>query len=482
MRKLNILLGIGITLSLPAFAQNEVDALRYSQLTFGGTARSSAMAGAFGALGGDFSTLSSNPAGLGLYRKNEISLTPSFFARKTTSTYNGGTGVDNKFNINFGNAGLIMTFPTNNDPELPGWRSFNFGFGYNRTNDFHNRIAIKGFNNQTSLSNVFLDNANGNYPSQLNQFSEGLAYNVFLIDTIPGDTSRYASQIPGGYDKTQMKTIQSTGSMGEIALSFGGNYNDKFYVGATLGIPRVRYYEESHYVESDFDTSLAIENFAFREYLSTKGRGVNFKLGIIYKPLDWFRFGAAVHTPTFLNLSDYYNSQMSAVYDNGFSPTSNSPEGNFDYELTTPMRALGSLGFVIGKHGIISADYEFVDYTSASLSAQGESFFTANEAIRLKYREAHNFKIGTEWRFDQFSLRGGYALYGNPFAPNVSNNGERTSYTAGFGFREDDYFVDFAYVLTHAKENYYLYNPKYVNAVQNRITTTSFMVSLGVKF
>ena len=55
-------------------AQNELDALRYSNTGTGGTARSYAMANAFGALGADLSAFHINPAGLGLYRKSEVSI------------------------------------------------------------------------------------------------------------------------------------------------------------------------------------------------------------------------------------------------------------------------------------------------------------------------------------------------------------------------------------------------------------------------
>ena len=67
-----------------AEAQNEIQALRYSQYTLFGTARYQGMGGAMDALGGDFSAASVNPAGLGIYRKSEASFTPSFVIASST--------------------------------------------------------------------------------------------------------------------------------------------------------------------------------------------------------------------------------------------------------------------------------------------------------------------------------------------------------------------------------------------------------------
>ena len=99
-----------LSFSLALHAQNEVDALRYSQQTFGGTARYNAMGGAFGALGGDFSALSSNPAGMAIYRRSEISFSPSFFYQNITSNFKNNSFDDYKTKVNFGNAGVVFAY------------------------------------------------------------------------------------------------------------------------------------------------------------------------------------------------------------------------------------------------------------------------------------------------------------------------------------------------------------------------------------
>ncbi len=495
MKKIVLIIIITLT-TLSINAQTEVDALRYSRTTFGGTARYMALGGAFGALGADVSTFSTNPAGIGLYTKSEISFTPAIMASKITSDYNGTSLTDNKYNFNISNLGGVFTY-NSYEGEGNGCFGFNFGFGLNRLANFNNNYSIEGLNTKNSILSDFVDKANGNTPLGLSDFDTRLAFDNYLIDTVRGTQTRYFSAIPYG-GVLQTKTISTRGTMNEMYLTFGGNYNDKLYIGATFGIPSIRYTEISTYKEEDgADTlytpthpSLYLKDFTFDNYLSTTGYGLNFKFGLIYRPVNFVRVGVAFHTPTFLSLSDSYSSSISSNFyskdsitqlPNGITKYSReSPEGKFDYEITTPFRAIGSIAFIIGKMGLVSADYEFVDYSDAQIKAPSESFSEANKAIKNSYTTASNIRIGTEWRFDIFALRAGYALYGNPFKSGL-NDGALTSYSGGFGVRDDDFFIDFAYVYTTGKEDYYLYKNA-ENPVTNSFTNQNFLITFGLKF
>ena len=147
MKKKFMLAMGGVFLTALCFSQTEIDALRYSQLQYGGTARFTSMAGAFGALGGDFSALSTNPAGIGIYRRSEFTFTPSFYNQKTTSNFMGNSLDDYKYNVNFNNAGIVLSYY---EPESKNvWKGVMFGFGYNRLNNFNNRISMSGKNDRT---------------------------------------------------------------------------------------------------------------------------------------------------------------------------------------------------------------------------------------------------------------------------------------------------------------------------------------------
>ncbi len=481
--KKTLLMAIGLTLLLPLFskAQNETDVLRYSQTTYGGTARSNSMAGAFGALGGDFSSLATNPAGIAVYRKSEITLTPSLYGAASRSTFLGKEYSDSKYNFNFGNFGMVLNFTNQNGQEGLKWRSFSLGAGYNRMNNFNARYQMKGENAYSSLTEALASRSNGLYPNQLDKFADSLAFYLFLIDTVPGFTNKYQSNFPGRYKKIQSYLSEQSGAMGEWDISFGGNFADQFYIGGTFGFPRVSYSEASRYREEEVDSIPYFKGYTFDQGVSTTGRGFNFKLGMIYKAADWVRIGGAIHTPTFFRMSDAFSSSMEAVFDDGTAYTADSPDGRFDYSISTPMKAIGSLGFIIGGKAIISADYEFVDYASARLTSKSYEFFNENDAVSTKYKSASNIRVGAEYRFKLFNLRGGYANYGNPFNTAV-NTGKIENFSGGIGFRQESFFVDFAYVYSKSKSDFYVYDPDFIEAASRRIYSSSFMTTLGFRF
>lgn len=480
MKKISIIIVILTLASIRVSAQNEVDALRYSNVFFGGTARYVGLGGAFGALGADFSTLSTNPAGLGVFRNSEFSFTPSIYTAQTSSAFMGKTSEEIKYNFNFGNIGFVSSYKLRRPhDEGKGWEYFNFGFGINRYANFNNRLLIEGYNNESSLITDYLARAQGNLIDELNPFDTELAYNTYLIDPVDSQ-GNYSSIIPVNGGVKQSKSITTTGSMNEMVISLGGNYNEQFFIGGTIGFPFIRYNEQSTYREVDIDTISNFKEFTLNEDISTTGSGVNFKLGMIFKPVEYVRLGVAVHTPTFFTMKDSYSRVMSSKFDDGNKYESSSPNGKYDYELNTPMRMIGSIGFVIGKYGLISADYEFVDYSEARLRGKNYKFFEENDAIQNNYRAQNNIRVGAEVRLEPITLRGGYALYGSPYKSGV-NDGKKTAISGGIGLREKDYYLDIAYVYTMADENYYLYNPQLVKPVSNSFTTSAIMLTLGVK-
>jgi len=471
-------------ISIAANAQTDVDALRYSMIGFGGTARYSSMGGAFGAVGADFSSLSVNPAGLGVYRKNEFTFTPSIYTGKTTATYIGNTEEDSKYNFNFSNVGLVFAKSPNNAKNQTGWKYVNFAIGLNRVNNFHNRMVIEGSNNSSSLMDVYQGVANGTAPSNLDPFTTQLAYSDSLISTHNGGTS-YFSNGPHNGGELQRKSVETKGAMQEMVISMGANYNNKLFIGGTLGISYLRYNETSAYKEMDNGDSIPyFTNFTLDQDLTTTGTGFNFKFGLLYVPIDVdmikVKIGAAVHTPTFYDLHDEWSSKMKSTLDIG-SFSAESPQGNFDYTLTTPMRAIGSLAIQIGQYGTISADYEFVDYSEARLRSKSYKYFDENDIIQNKYTATNNLRFGAEAALGLFSIRAGYAIYGSPYKSNI-NDGKKTYITGGFGIMDKNYFVDFAYVYSTSTEDYYLYNYSDMTPASTKKNTQNFLITLGLKF
>ncbi|MFL5765460.1 MAG: OmpP1/FadL family transporter [Bacteroidia bacterium] len=483
MKRIILTLGMGLFCTLAATSQNEVDAMRYSQLTFGGTARFASMAGSMGALGGDISTLSFNPAGIAIFKKTELSITPSVFSQTTTSTYNGETSDDRKLNFNLGNIGLVASFNLISDKNTSGWENVNFGFGYNRTNNFNNRIRVEADNKNSSLMDVFVADADGHSSAEFDQFSTGLAWGTYLINPVDTNGTLQYNHVAPNYGIHQVKEIETRGSMGETVISFGGNYKSKLYLGATLGIANAKYYEDSKFTESDpKDTISNFNSYTYFNELTTKGTGVNLKIGAIVRPTDWLRIGASFHSPTSFGMHDQYSSEIKSDLENWGSYDSISPQGDFDYRVITPFRTSGSLGFIINKIALLNVEYEYVDYSYAQLRAPHSVFSDVNSSIRKNYTSTGNLRAGAEVRFDPIAIRAGYALYGSPFLSGENVNAARSSYTAGIGYRQDHYFVDFAYVLTKYSEYSYLYSHKNATPVKNDFRSSSFMLTAGVRF
>jgi len=492
MKKITwVILSVIFWIPVSLKAQSDVDALRYSQTGVAGTARFTSMGGAFGALGGDFSSLSWNPAGIGIYRTSEFTFTPSLYIEQTKSDFQGNPSTANKYNFNLGDLGLVYTQKLGNDDNSTGWKNWNFGIGYNRVNNFNTSSSYEGFNTKNSLLDNFLENINsgsGTTADNLDPYYENLAYQTYLINPDTTNSSYYNSVIPAG-GELQRRTSTTTGSLGELVLSFGGNYGNKLYLGATLGLSTLRYTEETTYEEVDKNDSISdFNSFRFNQNVTTHGFGINLKLGMIYRINDWVRVGAAFHTPTFYSMTDDYNSTMSSTFDNGDNYSYDSPLGTYDYNLTTPMRAIGSVAFIINKMGLISADYEFVDYSETRFDASDNSFFDVNNTIQQKYTATGNLKLGTEWKYGNISFRGGYAMYGSPFASAYrvsSADMSRNAYSLGIGIRDQGYFLDLSYVLTQGNEFYQPYslnNFQDVPGVTNKVTTNSISFTLGAKF
>lgn len=479
MKKLVILSLIAAFFSLQVNAQNEIDALRYSRLNYSGSARFVAMGGAFGALGADFTTLSHNPAGIGLYRSSEISITPSIGISRTEAVLNSNFREDSRYNFNLGNVGIVMAYnPTLQNPQSL-WKNVQFGFGLNRMANFNNRVNIESDNQLSSYLSSYVESANGVHPEDLGAFDTKLAYETELLFLVDSANWIYDIDKPNG-GVNQRKSIDSKGSINEMVFTLGANYNDRIYLGATVGVPYIRYIENTSITETALADDQTVFNSMTRtDYLETSGTGINFKFGLIFRATDWLRLGGAIHTPTFYSsMTDSYGATMRAKYDNGFT-ASKSADGVYDYELNTPMRAIGSIGFIIGKYGVISADYEYIDYATSRLRAPDYDFYTENENIRNSYQEAHNLRFGTEWRYGSVNFRGGYGISANPYR--YGTNSVMNSYSAGIGIREKGFYIDMAWVGSQFDDEYYLYNGL-VNAAATTTFNNSFLLTLGIKY
>lgn len=477
-------------------AQNVDDALRYSQVFYGGSARFMSMGGAFTALGADLSTLSQNPAGIGVFRSSEMSITPQLFHNNTDAAFNGMTS-DYIDNFNLSQAGIV--FNTYNNPRGVGLVSFNFGYSFNKTNNLYQNTRIQGISNTSSMADSWAGEANGWYHEELydEAYNSYLAYETYVIDTLSYSDfdygtvfSNYGDSPPSRYGQKLSRQIYTEGYTGEHAMSFGGNYSNKVYFGATFGISSLRYISHYEHLEStDLALDSKFKNFTYTDHFENTGTGYSFKLGTIIKPVETFRIGLAFQSPVWYYIDEYLFQTLSSNFTNGHYEAPGEPDPlRFEYSLVTPWRALVGVGIQIKKFALLSADYEYVDYSAAKFKETGDNYNYGpkNENIRNTLKSTSNFRLGGEFRLNKLYLRGGYGYYGKPFEQDEDNADlDYRSFSGGIGFREQNMSIDFAYTNYKNTQVSYLYplDDTFTPAKVNLTSISNlFTLTLAYKF
>jgi len=478
------ILVIALAISTTLNAQNEVDALRYSTQDNLGTARYSAMGGAFGSLGGEFSALSLNPAGIGMYQFSEFTFTPTFNLNSTKSYFNGTNTTDYNTGLDIGNLGLVFTIPKGDTD----WKRINIAIGWNQLTSYDRNIIIEGHNNTSSLADNILEYAQGNTIDNLNSFHGSPAFWSDLIDlenndTINGwyanDNGSYISHISSNSNKMQDKHMQTSGGENEFVFSAGGSYNEQLYIGASIGFPSINYYENTIYSEHSFeDTINGLNGFDYQEELTTYGNGMNLKVGAIFRVNESFKIGASVHSPTYYNIEETYSTLITTHF-NEVSYTEDSPVNYFEYKLQTPWKANLSASTILNKNILISGDYEIIDYSSVRMNSDSYRFTDENEIISNLYQKTENIKIGAEMNVKPFILRAGYAKLGSAFA---NKDFSRENFSYGLGINNGGYYFDIAYVLSQGANEHLLYSEEYIAPTSLVNTNHSLIFTIGFRY
>jgi long-subunit fatty acid transport protein len=487
------------------------DALRFSQTKFGGSARTLGLAGAVSAVGADIGSVSVNPAGLGLYTKSEFtgSIGAGFAGSETD--YNGKLLRDNKASMSLPNLGIVFANPI--DPIVPGsWRGGAFAITLTRNNNFQNKYSYDGTSilqkkNDEYVNNSIIDyyadlmqNRSSsvlNIPKEERSYEEdliNLAYDTYIAD-VDTSTKEVYPLIPRG-DLRQSGTITTRGRQSQWDFAYGGNIDDKLYLGASVGVAMLSYKRESLYKERitkvanpDFN---AYNGFTFQvvDKLELSGTGVNFKVGMIYRPNDWVRIGASVQTPTFYALNETNETSMTANF-NGIrygnttlgTETATGVTQKFDYSLRTPLKATGGIAIFMKKAGFISVDAEYVTYNTAMLSVKNDNLAGDNRTISNLYKPTLNLRAGAEFRHDIYRMRGGVAYYGDPYSSNADKGGvkrDQLFITAGVGVRKENHYFDVA-LVTNKFEN--TFQPhRYIDPIAVRSNYTNVVFTFGTFF
>ncbi|QOW09660.1 hemin receptor [Kaistella flava (ex Peng et al. 2021)] len=466
IKKSFIILGISAAYFVNA---QDISTLRntadvYSNSSLYGTSKYNAMAGSMGALGGDFSVLNSNPAGIGVSITSEISGTLAIQNSKNATSL-AGKSFDYKVNrTDLGNVGGVMALKI--DGASP-WKFVNIGVNYSSQ-------SIEDYSETPGNSNVNFNINDGTGALIENVAFSGHAYNRY------GDVSK-------------------------MSIAVGGNYDNRIYVGAGLNFhnANIDQYDSAAF-DSSANGSTSVYNKQYTPF-SEASNGFSATIGIIGKINPQFRVGAALETPTWWSIARVYNE-----YEN---PT----DGTYteDRNLSTPMKATLSAAFVPNKNFAINVDYS-LGLTKPKYKVYGNAETELNNFFSDNSKNLSEVKVGAEYRIQAFRLRGGYGFASSPFdsmsISSFSDNGtagnnsydnlivgKRSTIGAGIGYDFKSFYIDAAYqnssseyksplLRGSASNNTGYFSDNYIvesdaSVVSNvKNTRDNFFITLGWKF
>lgn len=496
-------------------AQNDLDAIRYSRLGVNGTSRFTAMGGAFGALGADLSCAGYNPGGLALFTKGEVSFGGGLKFVKNDGTINGKTSGVSDASFVFNNFGFMLAWPSQVDKDS----RHVVGFTNMQVQNFYDRTLTSSYTTNSIAKDMLNLAVQKLEPPNLTSGYEFMGYQTYVLDTVvrQGKT-QFFSFVDIKRNVLQTREVVTSGRINDLNISYAYSYKDKYYIGASLGLPRVTFTSTTTHTEVDdkdsmtvtitsapgasvttytttyneepsfiYTDKLGFNSLTYVEYFNTTGRGLNLKIGGVARLNDNVRIGMYFHSPTVFNLEDKYYNSMTSTFDydkkNPYEYKDPADGGYFKYKIITPSRFGLNTGFIIGKRAAIGLDYELVNYKNAQLSSTTVSDFAGvNAVIKNKYSYASNIRAGVEFNVKPVFLRAGYNMQGSPFGKVFSGSFVRNTFSLGFGFRSKNHmFFDFVWYKTYSSEDYYMFNTipqKSVLAYSN----TQLAATIGIKF
>jgi hypothetical protein len=474
------------------------DAGRLMRTDLSGTARSLGAGGAFSSVGADMSGMSSNPAGIALYRSHEFAISGGGIGGSTNSTYLGQSSGTQNTSFGIGEltqAGFIFaTRRLSNYDDLRYNRGgskldrFVIGFGYQKLADYTSVTNFSGLNTQNSYAGAIANQLNANQNSiNTNNFPIPIVngYNAGL-NNYPSSTSDFLTSTIG-LPVSQSGQINTTGSLNEFNLTLGFNVGNTVYIGAGMGLPYVSYHRNETITEFN---SAGDSSYQSQYNYSLSGWGINGKLGIIVKPVQWVRLGAAIQTPTMYSLTQSEWGGTNSIFGGDTIAYGASSAANYQFVYNNPMKGTFGASFYLTHWGFLSVDYELNDYAHSRYFFNGndpQSSNAINSSISATYKLSSTVKVGAEFAYKGLRLRAGFAWSGSPYANNLApsgHTGTRLNYTGGIGYRGRVFFADLAYVRTMYKD--YLNPYADVNgvgpAILNTFTANTVVATIGFRF
>ena len=488
MKKINLIVA-GLVGALTLNAQDFNSALRFSESFVEGDGRYMAMAGALSSLGGNVSAMSVNPASSASFKKSVFELSPAYIYAKSENYYHG---YDKAFStaLKMPSMGLVYYKPmAQNDIFVSG---LSFAFTYNAQNRYYETLNFTNETPNSSLTDDFLRLGSLKGSGAWDDFYEKLAWDTYLINFDDGTNTYYSDFVDknGAADYSNMNQnvqIDRDGQKNEYLFNIGVNFTEWVYFGADLTLTNMYFRETRVITENVDDNNAELNKFTYMEDYDLTGNGVGGKFGVVVRPIEYVRIGAAIHTPVTYSISEDGETSLNVTYNkevNGSSTHKMPKTYAYDYKIGQPAKFVGSLGFVYKNVANFGVDFESMNYSQCTFSSDDALLMNQSSQIAEELKAVNNIKCGGEFRYGPFMFRAGYAMYGNPYKNVSGDKFYRNDYSAGVGLATNTVYCDLAWLRAKSKQTNDFYRDLKGNLVSSHSTIKrdNITFTIGFKF
>lgn len=392
--------------SSPLLSQGLSDVLLYSRMDPLGSARSMGMGDAMTALGADLGSISSNPAGLGMYRTSDIGITLGVGAGGGNLVFAGERNITTAPHLIVGQIGVALTMPMNH----PQFRRGTFAFSYAPLKDLHQRAEWSGEQDGESLTQQLALQAQGIPFDSLwysQPFDADLAWYTYLIDTLSGSVSQYAPAYETDQVRQSLRRDRS-GRIGETTFAFGTTYADALHVGLAVGLSSVEMDRTDVYSEEKVSGPSPLERFTFNDNLEVSGSGAFWAFGLILQPKSSpIRIGWSYRSGSIYNIDDFYRVDASSAFQDGTGFEWASPSSFVEYRIRTPRQHRLGMSWAMGKVALLSLDWGYRDFGQATFDSKDftetdvsniQGQINSTLGAEVQYRGGLELRIQDDWR------------------------------------------------------------------------------------
>lgn len=502
MKKL-LLLFVGALSVSSIYAQDINDALLYRGGEIQGTARYRALSGAFGALGGDLSAVSVNPAGSAIFTSSFASLSLSNEDKNNKTSYFNGRASSSNSDTSINQAGAVFVLKNTDNNSL--WKKFTLSIAYDNTKNYDDDWFAVG-KNTNSIDSYFLTSAQGLRLDEISALpgestsqayaeigsaygyayqQAFLGYDSYILEpeTIDDDNTGYSSNIAAG-TFNQEYNYAATGYNGKVAFNIGAQYDDNLYLGLNLNSHFLNYERSTFLYEENSNVGSLVNQVGFENNIITTGTGFSFQLGSIFKVTDEFRIGLSYDSPTWLTIREETTQYIETVRNENGANILQIVDPQIinifpQYRLQTPGKLTGSIAYIFGKQGLISFDYSRKDYSKTKFKPTSDLYFASqNKIMNNRLTTASTFRVGGEFKVKQLSFRGGYRFEESPYKDGVTV-GDLNGYSLGLGYNFGNTKLDLTFDQSEQASNYQLYNTGLTDATRIDAKNSNITLSLG---